>query len=104
QQREAGPGRPSAKPPRKVRAGQRHAAVRPDAEALRRRQPPPGGGGLGTPREAEARREAEGIAASNAPSQVEGGWRVLHAPWVVVAALVVTQPTRRHGRLRGRPV
>jgi transposase len=97
--RYAGKGRPSAKAPLKGSLWQIRAAVHPDAEALRRHKQPKGCCVLGTTIEAEALSDEEVVAAYQAQSQVEGGFRFLKDPLCFVSSLFVKQPTRIQGLL-----
>ena len=97
--RYAGKGRPSAKTPLKASVWQMQAAVRPDAEAIRRSKQHKGCFVLGTNIAADDLRDEEVIAAYKAQSQVEGGFRFLKDPLFFVSSLFVKKPTRIQGLL-----
>jgi transposase len=60
--------------------------------------------GLGTKIGASALGDAASIAASQGPSGVAGGLRLLQAPRLFVSSLVVNKPSRIAGRLMVRPL
>src|SRR5215831_15073969 len=97
--RYAGKGRPSVTPPIKASAWQMQAKVRPNAEAIRQSKQHKGCFVLGTNIEADGLKDEEVIAAYNAQSQVEGGFRFLKDPLFFVSSLFVKKPTRIQGLL-----
>ena len=95
--REAGPGRPTPTRPLTAMAWQMHAQVRPAQDVMEAHTPQRACVVMGTPIHARQGSDAEVIRADNAPSGVEGGFRLRNDPWFFVSSLVGKNPRRMHG-------
>jgi transposase len=96
-QRSAGTGRPTPRTPLKASAWQIQARVRPDQEAMRHPQQVQACCVLGTHSGARELSAAAVIAASTGQSCVEGGFRLLKDPLLLVSSVLVKQPSRIAG-------
>jgi transposase len=92
-------GRPTAATPMHALAWPMHAQVRLEAKRSEDAKHHTACGVLGTHIETAQLSAAEVIAGDTAPSQAEGGFRVLKDPWLFVASLFVKTPRRIQGLL-----
>lgn len=95
--RDAGPGRPTPRPPRPDPPGHIQAHVRPAADAMGHQQPRKAGGVLGTPIGVSEVSATAVMAAYTRQARVDGGLRGLKEPLVFVSSLWVQKPGRLPG-------